>query len=236
MGDLFGHLGHEASVWRARHEPLTGQVGDQVAEAVHPHDAAPEHPTGSARLAPRRLELQPHSIRDRRPQVGRPPAAQQRGGDGGEAVAAVEGRPSPSLEVEEEIRPIDRPDLRSGLELRREQPVVGGHEGVSAGVDYQQASRAPHAGIHHRQVHGARRKGGCGGRQQIGRAFHVAGRHLVREVDELRPRGQPQDRPLDRADVVVGEAEVGEQREQRCHARSLWHLPASGPPPTTLRT
>jgi rSAM/selenodomain-associated transferase 1 len=87
--------------------------------------------------------------------------------------------------------------------------------GVAIGASGEDAPAAAHAGIDHGQMDGAHREAGYGGREHEGGCLDVARRHLVGDVHELASRSQPEDGALDRGDVVVLQAKVGEQREER---------------------
>ncbi len=120
--------------------------------------------------------------------------------------------------VEKEIAARHRPCHAAGAQLRSQQSVVGSDEDVRAGFDDEETAVATDAGIDHREVHRPWRKCRRRGREQVGRALDVARLDLVRQIDELRPRREAQHRSLHRANVVVGEPEVGEQRQDARHA------------------
>jgi hypothetical protein len=124
----------------------------------------------------------------------------------------VEGR---ARRRQREIRAIDGDRDRAGArDLVGEQAVVGSEKAPGVVFEQDDAARRADSRIDHCQVEGRRRKGRGGGRQDEGRFLDIARRDVVREVDDRRSGSEAEHRPLDRRDVVVARAEVGEQREQ----------------------
>jgi len=106
-------------------------------------------------------------------------------------------------------------------EHQAEQAVVGGHEAVRVRFHRQRAAGRAHAGIHHGQEHGAGGKAVDGGGQREAARGHVVRRQLVHQVHELRVRAHREHGALHGPDIVVVDAEVGQQRDDGPHLREL---------------
>ena len=181
---------------------LAAQVRDQVAEAIDVHHLA--------RIALRLAPLDRDDALDFGPRVGRRRAADQAGRGRRKHVAPLErraGRTAPEGRI---FNPVG-----GQIERRRQaqNAVVGPDQDVVLGLDHDRITRAAHARIHHRHVHGAARKRGRGQRQQKCARDDVLWPHVMGNVDDLRLRCNAQDHALHLGHVRVGGAEVRGQRD-----------------------
>jgi hypothetical protein len=132
----------------------------------------------------------------------------------GEDVAGMERPAQPDA-----ARPVvgavgERDRAGPGLgQAEAEEPVVGTHEVVAVGHDGEGPAGAPHARIDHGEVDRPGGEAPVGGFERERAAAHVLGRNGVGEVHEPGGGVDPEDHPLDDADVRIVQAEVAQERD-----------------------
>src|SRR4051812_49296370 len=97
---------------------------------------------------------------------------------------------------------------RIGTEDHTQQAVIGRDESMTGRFRQNRPPGTPHSGIYYRNVYRPFRKTMPGLSQRVGGFRNRVGRDLVRDIDDLRLRTNPQDHALHRGDVVVNRTEV----------------------------
>jgi hypothetical protein len=104
---------------------------------------------------------------------------------------------------------------RRFVEHRAQEPVVGAHETIVARFHRDAVARRAHAGIDNGEEDGAGRKVSVRGGKLPCTRTDVVGRDQVGDIDEGGLGTDPEDHALHRADVVVFDAEIGDERDDR---------------------
>ncbi len=183
-------------------------VGDQVAEVILLDDASVER----VALDGRARQIEQHGIVDRPAERVEVDAAQQPGGGRREAIAAFERAADRRPEVAA-LGQLDDAPGRRVLEDGGEQPVVGRDEAIVPRLGRDAAARRADAGIDDGDEHGAGGEISEAGGELERPAEHVVRGDVVGDVDEREIGADAQRGCLHRSDVVVAQAEVGQQRE-----------------------
>jgi hypothetical protein len=191
-----------------RAQPVSRDVGDQVAERVEKNDLADQPLFVLDRLERR----EDHDVVEPRPEFRGIAPSEQVGGGGGQDIATVKGwRNRRSTQ----IRVANLPDRRrvAPSEDVTDQAIVGNHEPVAPDLDGDQATVGPHAGVDHGQVDRPDREEVDDPGQDERPLGDVLGSDRVADVDHLGSRSQAQDHPLDRGHIRPIGTEIGRQRQ-----------------------
>ena len=192
------------------------EVQLHVAEAVDPEHRAPD--PGGADLGLRQVEARQGVGRDRWAELRELDSKGKMCGGRGEEIASVErarDRLERVLRVHELVRLGDPAELLRG---RDQQAVVGPHVQPTLTIaQRQRAARAPDPGIDDGEVYAGRHE-----RQRVRERQRALENSLrcdaVRDVDDLRVRGDAFHHTVAGADEVVLQSEIRQERNEARHA------------------
>lgn len=122
---------------------------------------------------------------------------------------------------------VERDDRLDGVFRidEREEAIIRANEEAAIDAQRQGSARAADPRVHHAEEDRADREVAPAREEHPCPRCDVLRWDLVREVHERHPRGDTKDYALHDADISIGEAEVGQQRDCRCarHASRLIH-------------